>query len=286
MARAGGGARRSRTALYTWSAVALVIVIVIVLVVVSTASKPKNVTANASTVPATVLTDVTQIPASVFNEVGTGIPGSITPPKILNGQPPLHFTGKPGMFAVLGEFCPYCAAERWALIASFARFGSFSGLKTMQSSTTDYFPATQTFTFATAKYLSPYFAAHLVEYYGQDHATGHHFVYRPLDEVEQRLVKKYDVSSTKTKSGTIPFSDFGNRFFFSGASYSPGPLQGLSRATIASQLRDPKRTITKLILGTSNYISASVCAMTNGKPGSVCQSHGVQAAASALKLKF
>ncbi|MGH8988618.1 MAG: DUF929 family protein [Acidimicrobiales bacterium] len=254
--------------------------------VVSTTNKPKNVTATTEPVPAKVLADVTQIPASTFNKVGTGIPNAINPPRVVKNQPPLRFTGKPGMFAVLGEFCPYCAAERWAIIASFSRFGSFNGIKTMQSSTTDIFPGTQTFTFATSHYLSPYFTAKLIEYYGQDHATGRHFVLRQPTKTEAKLLRKYDISSTKTKSGTIPFSDFGNQLLFSGASYSPGPLQGLSRATIASQLRDPKSAITKLILGTSNYMSASVCAITKGKPGSVCQSSGVQAAASALKLKF
>ena len=35
------------------------------------------------------------------------------------------------------EYCPYCAAERWSMIVALGRFGTFSGLQTMRSSSTD-----------------------------------------------------------------------------------------------------------------------------------------------------
>ncbi len=283
--RPGPHARRSRTALYTWSAVALVIVIVVVLVVVSSTGTKKSTVFTSQPVSATVRSEITHVPASVFNKVGTGIPGAINMPKVVTGQPALKFTGKPGIFALLGEFCPYCAAERWSIIAALSRFGSFNGLKTMQSSSTDVFPSTQTFDFATATYTSPYIATRLLEYYGQDKPTGARTILRQPTKAEIALVRKYDHPATTTSSaGTIPFMDIGNRVFAAGVSYSPGPLQGLTRTTIASQLHNPGSAITKLIIGTANFISAGVCAIDGGKPGSVCSSAGVQAAAKALKL--
>ena len=135
--RSGSGAsmpRRSPTALLTWGLVALVLIIVVVLVVVKLASSSTN-NSNAVTsqpVPAAIAADVTQIPASVYNAVGASSPTvAISPPKAISGAPALTLKGKPGVFYMGGEFCPFCGAERWAMIASFSRFGTFTGLGTM-----------------------------------------------------------------------------------------------------------------------------------------------------------
>ena len=277
--------RRSRTRLFTWGAIVLVLVVVGVIVGVSQTSSTssKGVFYPPKPVSATVLHEITHVPTSAYNAAGTGISGLVYPPTVKKGQKPLVIDGKPGIFAMLGEFCPYCAAERWAIITSLSRFGTFSGLKTMQSSPVDVYPKTQTFTFRTAKYTSPYVAATLLEVYGQDKATGTHPVINKPTKQEVALIKRYDVGGT-TRSGTIPFSDWGNKVIFSGASYNPNPLQGLSRTTIAASLKDPKNPVTKLILGASNYMSAAVCSIDGGKPGAVCASAGVKAAAKALGL--
>ncbi len=299
-ARAGGNSRRpgrrpparrpaklgrSRRNLFVWGAIALVIVVVGVVVAIGQTSSntTKGLTYHPTPVPATVLREITHVPASSYNAVGTGIAGAIAVPRVTSGQKLLKVGGKPGMFSLLGEFCPYCAAERWAIITSLSRFGTFTGLKTMQSSPVDVYPRTQTFTFHTAKYTSPYLGADLLELYGQDKATGSHPVLEKPTKAELAIMRKYDTSGT-TRSGTIPFTDIGNKVFFSGASYNPNPLQGLSRTTIAASLKNPGDPITKLILGTSNYMSAAICNIDGGKPGSVCSSPGVKAATKALKL--
>lgn len=281
-------ARRSRTGLYTWGAIALVIVVVIVVVVVSQAgktTKTTNLVYKSQPVPASIVDEVTHVPTSVFDKVGTGLSSDIKPPAVVSGQPALKFTGKPGVLGIFGEFCPFCAAERWSIITSLSRFGTFSGLKTMQSSPVDYAPKTQTFTFATATYTSPYFAAKLVEVYGQDtKSTGFHPVIKKPTKQEQSVITKYDSGSSTSSGGTIPFFDIGNKAIFSGASFTPKLLAGLSRATIAADLSHPSNPVTQLIIGASNNISAGICAIDGGKPGAVCSSSGVQAAAKALKL--
>jgi Domain of unknown function (DUF929) len=276
---------RSRRGLYTWGAVALVVVIVGIVVGISQTSSPttKGVYFKPTPVSAKVLDEISHVPTSTFNAVGTGITGDNYVPTAVTGQKPLKFGGKAGLFGLFGEFCPYCAAERWAIITSLSRFGTFTGLRTMQSSPIDVYPRTQTFEFNTTTYTSPYVAAKLLEFYGQDKATGKHTVINAPTKAEIALIKKYDVGGT-TRSGTIPFMDVGNRVIFSGASFNPNPLQGLSRDTIAAALKNPDNPVTKLILGTSNYMSAAVCSIDGGKPGSVCTSAGVKAAAKALKL--
>lgn len=286
--QAGRRTGRSRTALFTWMAVALVVVVVVVLVVVYTTSSSKKSTVfTPKPVSAKVLSEITNVPASVYNKVGEGIVSDLHLPAVETGQPALEYTGKPGMLGLLGEFCPYCAAERWAIITSFSRFGTFTGLQTMQSSTTDIDPATQTFTFATSTYTSKYFAAKLVEFYGQDKPTGAQTRLQNLTSKEAETVSKYDHAPTSTSSGdSIPFMDFGNKVIFWEVSYTPHVLATLSRTTIAAGLKNPNNPVTKLIIGSSNNISAAVCSIDGGKPGSVCQSPGVQAAAKVLKLKF
>ena len=139
-------------AVLAWGAVGLVIVIVAVLVVVKVAtggsSGPTTYTA-VTAAPASVVKDVTSIPASVYNKVGVNFPAAaqpVSPPTTLKGQPPLSIKGKsPAMLYYGAEYCPYCAAERWGIVAALARFGTWSGLKITASSHTDVYAQTHTF---------------------------------------------------------------------------------------------------------------------------------------------
>lgn len=276
----------SRTGLLIWGAVGLVIVIVLVFVLVNvTSSKTKGVDVTPVPVPAKVLDEVTHVSPSVFNAIAAPSATLVTPPRVeTTGAKALTYDGKPGILFVGGEFCPYCAAERWALIAALSRFGTFSGLKTMQSSTTDIDPATQTFTFESAKYKSTYIAVTFVEEYGQDKPTGAETVRQLPTKAQDALISKFDHGTSSTSSGSIPFVDFGNKVVVEGASYSPSLLSGLSRATIAADLSHTTNPVSRAIIGTANDLSAAVCAIDGGKPASVCTSKGVQAAAKSLGL--
>jgi hypothetical protein len=292
-ARAGNrpvpaGPRRSPTALLTWGLVGVVLIVVIVLVAVKLtgssattgpAPKPQPVTAK-------IISEVTGVPASVYNTVGiTSSASPLNSPKVLTGQPPLTLDGKPGVFYMGGEFCPYCAAERWAIITSLSRFGKFSGLETMQSASDDVYPNTQTFTLANATYSSPYLSFQFREYYSnQKNSAGSYIVLQPLNSQQSALVKKYDGGGSTTSGGSIPFVDLGNKAVVVGSTYTPSILAGLSRSQIAGSLSDASDPVTQAIIGASNYLSASVCATDGHKPSSVCTSKGVVAAAKAMKL--
>lgn len=281
--RPGAPVRTKRTGLFTWGAIALVVVVVVVVAALSQTgvSSTGGAAFTPRPVPARILHGVTAIPPSAYDAVG--LSAAVTPPSVRRGQPALTFTGKPGVFVLDGEFCPFCAAERWAVVASLARFGTFSGLKTMQSSPADSYPKTQTFEFATTRYSSPYISARLLEMYGQARPTGARPVIRAPTTSEAALIARYD-SASATSSGTVPFFDIGNLVFLTGSSFSPGVLAGLSRAMIAATLAHPSNPLAKLILGASNYISAGICSIDGGKPASVCASRGVRAAERAAGL--
>ena len=283
--------RRSSTSLVTWGIVGLVLVIVAVLVVVKvTQSSPTSASGPTTFTPAsaTVVDQATNIPASVYNTVGiTSSQAPITPPVILTGQPPLVLDGKPGSFYMGGEFCPYCAAERWVLLATFSRFGTFTNLGEMESSTSDIYPGTQTFTFAKADFQSKYLTFQTVERYSNipDPSTGYYKILQPLTKEQAALVAKYNTSKYEGASGGggIPFINIGN-IALSAENYSPALLAGLSREQIAQNLSDPTNPVTQAIVASSNYLSAAVCKSTGQQPASVCTSKGVTEAAKALKL--
>ncbi|MHB1585431.1 MAG: DUF929 family protein [Acidimicrobiales bacterium] len=277
----------------TWGIVGLVLVIVAVLVIVKVTGGTPGPGGPTSfePAPASLAQEVTHIPASVYDAVGvTSSATQVTPPEALKNQAPLVFAGssKPGVFYFGAEYCPFCAAERWALVAALSRFGTLKGLGLMQSSATDYAPNTPTFTFVRATYTSPYVDLKTVETQSnQLNSAG--TAYQTLqvpNAQELSLLKTYDVAKYVPNSSpgnySFPFVDIGNKYLVAGASYSPELLQGLSRDQIAQSLNDAKDPVTQAIVASANYVSAAICGADGQQPASVCTSKGVQAAVKAI----
>jgi len=221
-----------------------------------------------------VVDKVTSVPASALNAVGNGS-GSVTSiPKSVSGST-LTENGKPEMFYMGAEYCPYCAAERWAMIVALSRFGTFKGLATVHSAVqngageAEPDPDTPTWTFVHATYSSPYLSFTPVEIQTNipDTSTGTYTTLQTPTKAQQAIVDKYDGST-----GPIPFVDFGNHYIISGVSYDPGVLDGLSWSTIATDLSNPNSSVAKAVLGTANYITAAICKMTGNQPASACTS--------------
>lgn len=289
--------RRSPTALLTWGTAALVIVIVVVLVALKVfggSGAPSSGPARTPASPA-VISQVTHVPASVFNAVGvTSEVAPIYPPVVTTGQKPLTFTsatGKslPGVFFFGAEYCPHCAAERWAILTALSRFGTFHNVSNMQSSSSDVDPNTQSFSFYKSTYTSPYIVFKPDEFYSNqwDAATNDYKILQPPTKEEVALEEKYNsptyFPSLTANELSFPFLDFGNKVL-SEENYDPSILAGLTREQIAAGLKNPKNPITQAIVASANFLSASVCAIDGQQPSSVCMSSGVQAAAKALKL--
>jgi len=293
--KAGG---RSSASLLTWGLVGVVILAVVGLVLYSVLGSSKSTAPSgggSQPAPASVSAAVTQIPLSVYNTVGiTSSVVPVTAPTAISGQPPLTFsntsgTSLPGMFYYGAEYCPYCAAERWAVAAAVSRFGSLSGLNVTTSSSTDVFPSTQTLSFAKATFESQYFVMKTIESSTNipNPAGGYTALQRPTSS-ESALLKKYDNSTYVPggQTGSIPFIDIGNSFLVAGSSFSPSVLQGLSHQQIASGLNDASNPATQAIVAAANYLTASICKITNGQPGNVCTSKGVLAAAKSMNISF
>src|SRR5207302_5365659 len=171
-----------------------------------------------------VLETITSLPASEFDSVGQGSANNLIKP--VSGTRLVGSTGKPEVFYLGAEYCPYCAAERWPLIIALSRFGTFSGLETTTSSSSDIFPNTQTFTFRNAKYTSQYIDFVSVETLDRDQNA-----LQSPTAAEQQLVKQYDTS------GSILFIDFGNQYSSTVASYSLDAIGWMCCLAIAASLK-------------------------------------------------
>jgi hypothetical protein len=219
-----------------------------------------------------VVNDVTGVPASTFEQVGlpsssviVGTPIAVQKDSAGNLPPLYKSDGKPAVFYAGGEFCPYCAAERWSLITALSRFGTFSNLHTTTSSSTDVYPNTNTFTFVGSTYKSSYLTFQPVELLDRNSKP----LQTPTAE-QQRIMATYDKPPYTQVAGGIPFISFGNQSVVTGPGFSPAVLQGLSWSTIASDLYNPSSPVAQAILGNANYITAAICQITNGQPGNVC----------------
>lgn len=266
-------AQARRRALIVGGAITVVLAVVAALIAVKLARTPARVA--PATSDAAVEHAIASIPAATFNAVGAG---TATHLKAISGQPELTLNGKPEVLYMGGEYCPYCAAERWAVAAALGRFGVLSGTKFIHSSPTDVYPSTPTMSFYKSSYTSKYVAFVPVELYSEkpDSATptGYAYLQRPTPE-QAALINKYS-------GGGIPFVDIGNRYVVSGVQYLPSALANMTWAQVAAAMRDPSSPVAKDIDGAANMITAAICKLTDGQPASVCNSAAVKAAAGSI----
>jgi len=214
------------------------------------------------------------VPMSVSAAVGTGtttaVPVLVDGP-ILRGQ-----RGLPRVLYVGGDFCPFCAAQRWALIVALSRFGRFQSLRFSQSAADIEYPSTPTVTFHGATFQSQYVDFTGVETRGNVRVNGK---YPPLDTLSAQdapLYHRYDAPPYTGRAGGIPFIDIANRFVVQGAGFSPGLLHGTSWSTIVAHLSEPGSEDARAIIGTANVLTATICAATADTPRVVCAVPAIQ----------
>jgi len=272
-------AEKRRRILLASGSVVVVLAIVLVFVIVKLNSKSPSGSSSASNGPtgaalAAVVDKTTSVPASTLDAVGSGgFTGKI---QTITGSPKaLTANGKPEMLYIGAEFCPYCGAMRWGMIVALSRFGTFSGLSTVHSSSIDVDPNTPTWTFYKSTYTSKYLTFSPVELTtnvpDSSSASGYVNLQTPTP-AQQALQNKYDVAPYSSQNGAIPFIDFGNKYLTIGTPYDPGVLAGLSWSQIATDLSNPQSTVAQAIDGTANNITAAICKMTGNQPASACTS--------------
>jgi hypothetical protein len=283
-AASGAKAERRRRLLMVLSPIAVVILVIVVFVAVkaATGSGGPSSGEKAKSANSQVITNVTTVPAATFDAVGAGTVSAL--PNAISA-PALTADGKPRVLYVGAEFCPYCATERWAVVAALARFGTWHNLSvTTSAGAPEVYPKTATLTFHGASYTSKYISFTGVEQQSNQ-VQGNS--YAPLDKLsaaDEKILNTYDAAPyvPSGSAGSIPFIDVGGKYVQVGASYDPGVLQGKSHAQISAAMRDPSSANAKGAVGAANTLTATVCSITDNKPANVCTSAGVTAAAKKL----
>jgi hypothetical protein len=225
----------------------------------------------------TVLSDLSGVSVSTLNQVGK-TSGVISPTSISGS--PLTLNGKPEVLYMGAEYCPFCAAERWSIIVALDKFGNFTGIQYMESSATDIFPSTPTFTFVSAAYTSKYVTFVTVE---QADRSDNPLQTATTDETA--LLTGYDKCATTGQNGGIPFIDFANSYVVNcGSQYSPAALRVGNLQTgapynwtqIAPQLNNASSVFAQNIDGTANSIISAICKIDGNTPSSVCSQSSAQ----------
>ncbi|HVT21977.1 MAG TPA: DUF929 family protein [Mycobacteriales bacterium] len=205
-----------------------------------------------------ILNTVTGVSATDVDTIGQG--GVSTDAIKAINDPALTKDGKPEVLFIGAEFCPYCAAERWAIVQALSRFGTFSGLKQIRSSEDNL----ATFSFYKSSYTSKYLSFNPIEY-----EDGSQNVLEQDSKAEDALWKKY------TGQGSFPFLYYGGKYVQTQVGFAVSDLSGKTWAQVADDLKDPSSQLAKDIVGEANTITAMLCKLTNGQPSSACSASGV-----------
>lgn len=199
---------------------------------------------------------------SVIDAVGTG--GQSVPMTKVSGAA-LTSGGKPEVLYLGAEWCPYCAAERWAMVVALDHFGSFSNLGFTTSSSSDVFPNTHTLSFYRSSYASTYVDFVSVEL--QD---------RNRNDLQTPNAQQNQLMQNYNPEGSIPFMDFGNQYKMVGQGVPPNPLQNLSWQQIASALANANSPVTKAVVGNANYLTAGICKLPGTSGAPICSDPVIQ----------
>jgi hypothetical protein len=275
-------ARRRRNIILSAVAVAVVVIVVAVFVVIkatdnsSTTASSKGVTGTGPSANLTLAqAGVSELPASASKVLtvpiaalaaaskGVTIPG-LSGGSTISKQPPLTANGKPEVLYIGAGFCPYCAAERWAIVAALAKFGTFTNLGSAASSGTDTNAYTPTFSFYRSTYTSPY-----ITFTGVETTTQ-----VQTQRLESPTAAQDKLWKALDSGQTIPFIDFGNKYRISGATYDSSSMSNTSFASVAAQVGNNTTTVGKGIDQAAGAMVKGICQMTGNQPGSVCSAIG------------
>jgi len=150
--------------------------------------------------------------------------------------------------------------------------GTFTGLSTIRSARYELYPPLATWTFYGSAYASKYLAFVpvetrsnvLISRSANPQATGSYTRLQKLTAAQQAIFSKY------ARLRAVPFVDFGNKYALTGSGFLPSLLEHQTWIQIAADLRNPASLTGQAILGTANYITAAICALTGDQPARAC----------------
>jgi len=182
--------------------------------------------------------------------------------------------GKLFVFFMGAEYCPYCAAERWAIVRSLQKFGQWDGLKqTISAARDEPFLNLPTYDFTKATYTSPH-----IEFVAREIQDRE---FKPLDKIlktEEKLLRKFNPKKE------IPFLLIAGRFAQIGSGFTPKIFIGHTFRQTETELKKVESEIRKTIDEEANIISALLCA--SGLPPELCKETGTAELVAQVNAKL
>jgi len=174
--------------------------------------------------------------------------------------------GKSLVFFMGAGFCPFCAAERWAIVNALGNFGRWEGLvETASADHDEKYLNIPTVSFARAKYESDH-----VEFVGRETADRN---FEPLQELGER---DYEILDTFNPDQIIPFLLIDGQFMQVGTGYSPQILEGMDHAQVRAELANPASPMGRAMKAEIDNITALICKSIGGGKTGVCNSDNIK----------
>ena len=148
------------------------------------------------------------------------------------------------------------------------RFGNFTNLAYMQSSPTDVYANSPTFSFYGSSYSSKYISFQGFELEDRNQAT------------LMNLPSNY-TGPFQQYGSSYPFINVANKFVMEGSFYFPDQLDGKNWTQII-QLLSSSNVLSNELYTSANAITAAICKVTPNSPSSVCGNPSVSTLSSAL----
>ena len=182
--------------------------------------------------------------------------------------------GKLFVFFVGAEYCPYCAAERWAIVRSLQKFGQWDGLKqTISAARDEPFLNLPTYDFTKATYTSPH-----IEFVAREIKDREFNPLQKLLKTEEKLLRKFNPKKE------IPFLLIGGRFSQIGSGFTPKIFIGHTFRQTETELKKVESEIRKTIDDEGNIISALLC--VSGLPSELCKETGTAELVAQVNAKL
>jgi hypothetical protein len=268
--------RRQRNIYAASGVVGVVVVMIVLLIVLSlggTTSPKVHVGSDSYALSASLINEVTGVPVSALVASAKTEPSGTAPPQELPAKNALLTQGgKPEILYMGGEYCPYCAAERWALVMALSKFGTFSGLRGTTSSATDVYASSPTFSFYGSSYTSKYLSFVPVELYTNiANSNGWGTLQKPTAE-QSALLNKWDAPpyTSASEAGGIPFVYLAGRYVLTGPQFVAPALSGKQFEDAAAYLTSGKNSGSKDAEAAAGYLVGDFCAITHKQPAGVC----------------
>src|SRR5208282_1469894 len=171
--------------------------------------------------------------------------------------------GKLLVFFMGAEYCPHCAAERWAIVRALQKFGQWSELnQTTSAARKEKFLNLPTYDFTEATYTSLH-----VEFVARETKDREFKPLQRLSKNEEELVRKYNPKKQ------IPFLLIGGRFMQVGSGFTPKIFIGHTFRQTQSELKKNESEIRRIIDEEASKIAGLLC--VSGLPPELCRETGL-----------